>query len=100
MDVMLRATIYFLTAEQGGRRLGLIPKADMEYSFWANTAQFPDGNVYSVGLYFEPRTIVFPGTIHTVGVDFLVEEAYSLFESGKEFIICEGKRVIAMGNIL
>jgi hypothetical protein len=95
------AEIYWLTAEEGGRKNLITPRArdGSEYSFWANTQKKGNG-AWSIGVLVENNDEIKLGIMGKYEIVFLVPEASCQFNSGDTLYICEGNRIIGRGVIL
>jgi len=96
---MIKAKMYFLNTEEGGRSTPIIITSNGDYTFWANSIKFASGS-WSIGLHFGQEMQVLPGTTHVVEVRFIAQEACKYFKSDDELLFCEGAKVIARGKIL
>lgn len=98
------AEIYWLTAEEGGRKIPLMPSRLRRFgtgrpAYWANT-QTKGVGIWSVGVYFDTEDDVKLGTSGKYEIAFLTPEGAGQFNSGDPLYICEGSKVVGRGIIL
>ncbi len=97
---LLRAKMYFLTAEEGGRTIPPIPQKNNFGNCITYISQEKCYCRWSVGLLFDEIKPIELGKEYDVGVMFVASQAFECFKSGDELLCYEGATLVARGKVI